>query len=226
MLGQGGHLVEGAPDAHPQHHRRTGVGPGQPDGVHHKLLHALHPVGGFEHRQPAHVLRPEALGHHGNGAPVSGDNTHCNRGRGVVLCVDPAQGVGHDGFSQIALCVPLADPLVDGLLKAPVDVDLLAQLHKDAGHARVLTDGQAARPGPVPVLPEQVQGPLGQGPGFGEVGPLQGAVHILGQTRVGPDAQPGHSGGDLSGRNSSHGRGLLSLGIFLYFTIKACLFQS
>ena len=47
MLGQGGHLVEGAPDAHPKHHRRAGVGPGQPDGLHHEIFHALHPVGGL-----------------------------------------------------------------------------------------------------------------------------------------------------------------------------------
>ena len=55
---------------------------------------------------------------------------------------------------------------MDGLLKVPVDVDLLAQLHKDAGHARVLTDGQIPLPGVQLILLEQLQGLLGQGPGL------------------------------------------------------------
>ncbi len=61
---------------------------------------------------------------------------------GVVAGVAPAQGVGHDALAQIAIGVAAADSLVDGGFKAAIDVDVGAKLHKDAGHASILTDGQ------------------------------------------------------------------------------------
>ena len=76
---------------------------------------------------------------------------------------------------------------MDGLLKVSLNVDLLAQLHKDAGHPRVLTDGQVPLPGPAQVVPEQVQGVPGQGPGLGGPAGLQGGGYVGGQDGVGPD---------------------------------------
>ena len=102
---------------------------------------------------------------------------------------------------------------MDGLLKVSVDVDLLAQLHKDTGHARVLTDRQIPLPGVQLILLEQLQGLLGQGPGLPKAGQLHGVGYVLGQDGVGPDAQPGHGGGDFSGGYGPHGGKLPSITI-------------
>ena len=163
VLGQRGHLVKAAAHAHAQHDGGTGVGAGQTHRLHHEAHHALHPVGGLEHGKAAHILAAEALGHHGDGTAVAGHQPKGDGGGGVVPGVHPAQGVGHDGFAQIALAIAPAHSLVDSLLEVALDMYLLAQLHKDAGHARVLTDGQLSGAGQLHVVPQQAQ--LGDGGG-------------------------------------------------------------
>ena len=51
-----GHLVKGTADADAQHNGGTGVGAGQTHRLKNEVFHALHPVGGLEHPQAAHIL--------------------------------------------------------------------------------------------------------------------------------------------------------------------------
>ena len=212
VLGQTGHLVEGAADPDAQHCRGTGVGARQAHRLHHEALYALHPVGGLEHPQAAHVLRAEALGSHGDPAPVPRHQPEGDGGGGVVLCVHPAQGITHDGLAQIALAVALADPLMDGRLELALDVDLLAQLHEHAGHAGVLADGQIFFLRQPQVVPQKAQGLPGQGPGLALPGGVQGGHDVPGQSGVGLDAQLGHRLGDGGGPDGTHRHSLFLVG--------------
>ena len=129
---------------------------------------------------------------------------HGDGRRGVIAGVAAAERVGHDAFAQVAVGIAPADPLVDGLLKMPVNVDIGAQLHKDAGHAGVLADGQVLFFGGGEVGPEQVEGVFRQRPGLFCPGFGQRCLHIFGQAGVGLDAEPGHGIGDGLCRNGSH----------------------
>ena len=204
VLGQRGHLVEGAAHAHSQHNGGAGVGARLLYGFHHEALDALYPVGGAEHGQAAHVLTAAALGSHGDGAAVAGHQMEGNEGRGVVPGVYPAEGVAHNGLAQIALAVAPANALVDSLLKIAVNVDVLAQLHKNTGHPGVLADGQGPLLCHLQVVPQQVQRLFGQGPGLLLTGAVQGGGNVLGQMGVGFHAQTGHCVGDGPGGNGSH----------------------
>ena len=95
---------------------------------------------------------------------------------------------------------------MDSLLEVALDMYLLAQLHKDAGHARVLTDGQLSGAGQLHVVPQQAQHVPGQGPWLLLPAFDQGGGHIVGQAGVGLNAQPGHHLGDGGGGNDFHGR--------------------
>ena len=55
---------------------------------------------------------------------------------------------------------------MDRSLKAAVDMDVCTQLHEDAGHAGILTDGQIFFFRRREVRPEQVKGVLCQRPGL------------------------------------------------------------
>ena len=123
---------------------------------------------------------------------------------GVLSGVYPPQGVGHNGFAEIALPVAPLDSCVDGLLKVPLNMDLLAQLHKHTGHSRVLTDGELLLPGQLQIVPQQAQCLLSQGPRFLTAAPGQGGHDVGGELGVGPDTQPGHCVGDGGGRNGPH----------------------
>ena len=125
-------------------------------------------------------------------------------GRGVVLGVAPAEGVPHHGAPQQALDIALAHPFVDGGLKVPADVDVLAHLGKDDGHACILADGNGHLPGGVQVAAQIAQDGLG-----GAVPLLLGALldeglQIGGQHPVGVHAQIPHSGGDGLRGDFSH----------------------
>ena len=211
-----GCLVEGAADPDAQHCRGTGVGARQAHRLHHEALYALHPVGGLEHPQAAHVLTAEALGGHGDFASVPGDQPDGDGGWGVVPGVHPAEGVAHDGFTQITLAIALADPLMDGRLELALDVDLLAQLHEHTGHARVLADGQVFFLRQPQVVPQKAQGLPGQGPGLALPGGVQGGVQgghdVRGQMGVGLDAQLGHRLGDGGGPDGTHRHSLFLVG--------------
>ena len=78
-----------------------------------------------------------------------------------VLGVAPAEGVPHHGAPQQALDIALAHPFVDGGLKVPADVDVLAHLGKDDGHACILADGNGHLPGGVQVAAQIAQDGLG-----------------------------------------------------------------
>ena len=93
---------------------------------------------------------------------------------------------------------------MNGLLKVPLDVDVLAQFHKDAGHARVLADGQVLLLGQLHVVPQQAQGLLGQGPGLLLPAAVQGSHDVLGQVGVGLDTQPGHRVRNGGGGDGTH----------------------
>ena len=123
---------------------------------------------------------PKPLGATVDPAPVPRHQPEGDGGRGVVLCVHPAQGITHDGLAQIALAVAPADPLVDGLLKVALDVDLLAQLHKHTGHPRVLTDRQFFPLRKLQIVPQQAQGLFGKRPGLLPAGAVQGGDDVGG----------------------------------------------
>ena len=126
-------------------------------------------------------------------------------GGGVVAGVAPAEGVGGDALAEIAVGIAPADPLVDGGFKVALNVDIGAQLHKDAGHAGVLADGQAGLTGGGQIVAEEPQGGLGQGPGLGGPGRFQSGFHVGGQVGVGLDAEGRHCLGDPLGGDGSHG---------------------
>ena len=67
---------------------------------------------------------------------------HGQECRGVVPRVDALQGVSGDGFAQVCFFIAAAHALVDGIGQVAVNVGVLAQFDKDAGHAGVLADGQ------------------------------------------------------------------------------------
>ena len=156
FLGQVGHLVKATAHADAQHDGGAGVGTRQLHRLQNKLLEALNAVGGFQHLNPAHVFTAEALGGHGDLAAVPIHQMNGDGRGGVVAGVAPAKGVGHNALAQVARAVTLADALVDGLFKAALDMNIGAQLHKNAGHAGVLADGQVGGLGGPQVIPEQI----------------------------------------------------------------------
>ena len=204
MLGQIGYLVKAAADADAQHDGGAGVGAGQTYGLDDKVLYALHAVGRLEHAETAHILAAEALGGHSESTAVSRDQADRDGGGGIVLRVHPAQGVAHDGLAEIPFAVALAHALVNGGLKVPLDVHILAQLHKYAGHAGVLADGHVGLLGQLHVVPQKAQGLLGQGPGLGLALPVQGGNDVGGQVGVGLDAQASHRFRDGGGLDGTH----------------------
>ena len=217
LFGKVGHLVEAAAYANAQNHRRAGVWPGGAHRIHNEFFKALYPIGGLEHGQAAHILAAKALGGNGNAAGLSGGQMHGNGGGGVIPGVAPAQRVGHHAFAQIPLGIAPAHALIDGLLKISLDMHIRTQLHKHAGHTRILADGQAALASQGKILLEQAQGVLGQGPGLPAAGFGQSLGHIPGQLPVGPDAQPGHGIGNLLGGYGFHRS---SLPCFCQYTTK------
>ena len=161
VLCQGGHLVKGTADPHADHNGRAGVGAGRGDGVDDKFLDALHTVRRFQHGEPAHVFTAEALGDNGKPQRVARDKLHGDGCWGVVLGVDPTQRIAHHALSQIALRIAPTNTLLDRLLEIAFDVDLLSQLRKDTGEARVLADGQRLLPGGVELLEKTIQEDFG-----------------------------------------------------------------
>ena len=204
FLGEIGHFIKAAAHADAQHDGRAGVGAGQLDRLDDELLEALHAVGGLEHLDAAHVLAAEALGGDGDGAAVTVHQMHRDGGGGVVAGVAPAQRVGHDALAQIAVGVAPPYALVDRSLKAAIDMDVCTQLHEDAGHAGILTDGQILFFRRREVRPEQVKGVLCQRPGLFGPGLVQCFLHVPGQAGVGLDAEAGHGVRDLLRGNGSH----------------------
>ena len=101
---------------------------------------------------------------------------------------------------------------MNGGLKVALNVHILAQLHKYAGHAGVLADGHVGLLGQLHVVPQQAQGLLGQGPGLGLALPVQGGNDVGGQVGVGLDAQLGHRVGEGGGLDGTHSHSLFLIG--------------
>ena len=197
LLGQQGALVKGAADAHPHHDGRTGVGTGLLHRVQNKGFDPFQPVGGLEHGDAAHVFAAKALGGHGDLHPVPGHQRGVQHGGGVVTGIHPVQRVGHHRLAEIALGVAPAHPFVHRLGQVAVNMDLLAHLQKDAGHAGVLADGDISADGVI--FHNFIQDVLGHRPGLRLTGGGDGVLHILRQAGVGRDAQPGNRLRDRAG---------------------------
>ena len=213
FLGQQRHLLEGAADAHAQHHGRAGIGPGQPCRLHHKILHALQALGRGEHAQAAHVFAAESLGRNREAQPVARDQPHMQDGGRIIAGVSAADGVAHHGLAQVAIGISAPDALVDRVLqKSARDVRVLAQFSKDHRHARILADGHAALARHVGVVANQLQRFPRRREGLRFAGSVQQRPHRLRQQRTGFDAQPRDRRGDVLIAYLpalSHGHGLL-----------------
>ena len=101
---------------------------------------------------------------------------------------------------------------MDGLLEIPLNMHVLAQLHKHAGHARVLADGQVFLLRQLHVFPQEPQGLLGQRPGLVLPGGVQSGHDVPGQVGVGLDAQLGHRVGEGGGLDGTHTHSLFLIG--------------
>ena len=213
FLGQQRHLLEGAADAHAQHHGRAGIGARHARCLHHKIPDALQSLGRGEHAQAAHVFASKSLGRDGEAQPVARNQPQMqHRGR-IVAGVSAPDGIAHDGLAQIAVRIPAADALVDRVLqKSARDVRVLAQFSKDHRHARILADGHAALARHVGVVANQLQRFPRRREGLRFAGSVQQRPHRLRQQRTGFDAQPRDRRGDVLIAYLpalSHGHGLL-----------------
>ena len=127
-------------------------------------------------------------------------------GRSVVAGVAPADGILHHGFAQKSLGVAPGHARVDGGFKVALNVHLLADLAEHAGHAGVLTNGQAGIPGGIQIVAQGFQCGFGDGPLFRFKGGAHRVFHIGGKPVVGLHAKAGHCFGDGLGTDLSHSR--------------------
>ena len=155
--------------------------------LHDEVLDPLEARRGREHVHAAHVLRPSPLRDGDDPDLVAGNDVEVDDGRRVVLRVGPREGVA-GRLPEIAFAVAFFNPLVDGRLQIAADnVDILPDLDKEDGKARVLADGGLLVPGDAGVFLELADHLLGHG-GFVLLdGPVEGGQDILTQVAVGVD---------------------------------------
>ena len=166
VQGPGGHALghqrrhlQGAANAHPHDHRRTGVGARLDHRVHYEIDDALLSVGRHQHFSAGHVFRAEPLGGDQHIDLVPGHDAGMHHRRRVVPGIGPVvQGVPHHALAQVTLPVGLAHPFGQGILQAaPCDVYLLSYVQEYDAHARILTDGHLLLPGDGVILQKLFQ---------------------------------------------------------------------
>jgi len=186
--------LEGPPDPHAQDRGGTGIGPGQPDRLHHEPEDPLRPLGGLEHADPAHVLAAHPLGRGGQTDPIPRDQPPVDHRGRVVPRVRPVEeGIPDHRLPQVALPIGPGDPLPDRLARVPsLQADLLPQVDEEHRLPAVLAEGNALGPGDGAVLDQIPQDGAGQGGSLLRGRPLQGGRHLSGQLHAGPAEEPLH----------------------------------
>ena len=135
----------------------------------------------------------------------AGNDLGVQNGRGVVAGVAPADGVADDALAQKAVGVAPANALVHRFPQvAAGKVDVLSDLQKHAGHAGVLTDGNAFPVGDLVIFHDVIQYAHGDVAILTGTAGFDGALHVIGEVGIGFDTQPLHSIGDPADRNFSH----------------------
>ena len=127
--------------------------------------------------------------------------------RRVVVCVFAAQRVGNHRFAQVAIRISTCHACVHRITQHPAyDMDVLPQLHKDAGSARVLAGRHALFGGDADVVLYRGEHLLGARPGLLFPGGRYRADHVVANDTVRLHAQVGHGLLDVAGIYLAHGR--------------------
>ncbi len=204
LLGKKGRSLEGPTDPDAHHRGRAGVGPRGLDALDDEVLDPLEPRRGREHVHTAHVLRAAPFRDGDDPDPVSGDDVEMDDGGRVVFRVGPREGVA-GRLPEIAFPVSFFDPLVDGRLQIASDnVDILPDLDKKDGKARVLAYGGLLVPGDAGIFLELAHDLPGHG-GFVPLdGPVEGSKHVNAQIAVGVDEEVADGLGNFCCLDFSH----------------------
>ena len=192
-LGQLGRQVGGPAQTHAHHDRRAGIGARPVHRLHDEVLHV--PLGGRgrEHLQGCHILAAKALGGHGDGHLVPRGQARIEDGRGIVVGIAPPQGIGHHRKAQVPLHIAPGHAGVDRLLQgAAGQVAVLAPVHKNHRHSRVLADGQAPLGRKGKILLQVAQNRRPYRGALLSPGLPDGLAYVSGQLRISLDAKVAH----------------------------------
>jgi hypothetical protein len=122
-------------------------GTGTIDSFDDEVADALHTIRRHEHSQGAHVLRAEALGRNPESQPIALDQFDVNRGRRRIAGhLEAARRIARDRPTQVTRARAFTNTRVHRLRQRAADeVNVLADVEHDDGHAAVLADRHAFR---------------------------------------------------------------------------------
>ena len=126
-------------------------------------------------------------------------------GRGVVIGIHPAHGIGDHAQAEITVHITPADAFIDGGFKVTVhNVAILADLGENHRHTGILADGNFLFGGQGGVVQHLIEDLTAQGGFLLLLALFEKLDHIIRQAAVGRDAGFLHLFCDQLGRNLTH----------------------
>ena len=153
------------------------------DNIQNSLLHTLYTVSRHQHLDAGLVLAAEALQGNLNLQLVTIYNLGVDDSRRIVLSVHAVeQRLSYNGLTQIPLNVALRNTCIDGISQiAALNVQILADLKEDDGHAGILADRTILCPGNLGIADDLIQNITANRRLLGFPALLQCLIYILRQ---------------------------------------------